>query len=243
MTRENLILVFAHAMALACSGMVLADAPAIRPQGPHTVQVGANVTLTGKLAIATYPAPIPSQPIAIATLNDLTTNLFELLPNDGLRPINTMMLRDGGVGVDLVKLASVLAPEKKVEMTGTYMHFIPTLVQKDRSRPRMDVDAIQVTKIMIDGISIVVPTPQEAQQIQKIASRNLLQYIHELHPNMADGPEARVDSVEILSNDHAIVNLHFVGGWTHQTITGSNARVLVVLSGDDEIRVLEGQLN
>lgn len=248
MIRETIIHMFATAMALACSGMVLASTPEFVAPHFNTVQVGKALTVAGEMTVGSYPLPVPVMPPAygsVAVLGKLTRTLFEIQPNDALRPVTSLMLRDGGLNVNLVKLAEVLAPGTKVQITGVYMHFFPALAPtaaKIIARPRYTTDAVQVSKLMIGGQNIVAPTAAEAKRITKVASQRLLRYIRELNPHMADGPEPVIDSVEVLTNDHAVIDLHFVSGWTHQPIDGMTAKVLVVLSGDDEIRVLSGRL-
>ena len=218
MIRDSIIHLFATAMALACSGMVFA-APAPFLSHHQTVQSGETVTFTAHLT-ATSATP--------AAASQLFSPLFVLEANDRLRRVETLALVDGGIGVDLAKLATLVAADKPVHFTGTYVH--------------TSVDALKVTKLVVDDVSIAVPTAAEAKRITALASHDLLRYIRSLNPQMADGPEAVVDGAEVVSNDHVIVTVHFVSGWTHQPINGMTARALVVISGDDEVRVLDGRL-
>lgn len=237
MNRDTLIHIFATAMAFASSGMVLASTNGFVAPHLTTVQIGSELTIGGALQVGCLN---PSTQHASAVLHSLSRRVFELEPNDRLRPVTKLMLVDGGLGVDLVKLAQVLPVDTRVQVTGKFDRTVPAKVAS--KMPLNTTDTLRVNALLIDGTPIVKPTAAEARRIEKVATQLLLRYIRELNPHMADGPEAVVDAVEVVSSDHAVLNVHFVSGWTHQPIEGMTARVLVVLSGDDEVHVLEGQL-
>ena len=232
MLKETIIHMFATAMALATSGIVFGQ-----PVQLETVQVGAPVTVTGSLQVGC--ASPSRQCTASAILHGLDKHIAV---NEAgvLRPVERLTLVDGGLGVDLVRLAQVLPVDSKITVGGTLDRVeMPKLAAK---LPLHSADTLRVKTLVIDSVDIAKPLGTEVGRIQKLATERLLRYVYELHPLMMDGPEAVVDAVEIITNDHVLVTVHFVNGWTHQPISSSTAKALVVLSGDDEIHVLEGAL-
>lgn len=225
MSFDTLIRIFATAMALATSGLV-------HGATPTPVQAGSPVQVTGILSVGCVSA-CTRAPSAI--VHTFATPLFA---TDTQRPIERMQLVDGGVGVDMVRLAQVLPVDTKITVNGTFVR------QGDKvtKLPLHTADMLQVAQLKIDGIDLVKPTDREARRISKIAAQRLVQYAHELHPPMANGPAIEIDGVEVLTNDHAVVTVHAVTGWTNLPIPGTEVRALVVLSGDDQIHMIQGSL-
>lgn len=214
MFRETIIRIFATAMALASSGIVFgAVAPEIQ-----TVQIGSVVQVTGSLQVGCVA---PATRCASAILHNLSKRMFVLEANDRLRPVERVMLKDDGTGVDLVRLAQVLPVDTRITVNATFDHAEAKVASK---LPLHSSDTLRVAQLKIDGIDLVRPAGAEATRIEKLATVRTLRYVEEV-----TGTAPTVTGVEVLTNDHAVVSIQ-------------GAKVLVVLSGDDELHVIEGSL-
>lgn len=248
MNRTNLIHAFATAMALASGGLAFG-----RSIMPHpdlvVVQVGETVEIGGRLTPGSYPLPVPVVPPAhggAAILNNLDKRLVELQPNDAMRRVERLMLLDGGLGVDLVQLAQVIPATAKVRVTGKFGRFFPAMPPVQPMsimphRPFITTDSLAVTKLSIDGQDIWAAPANQVTRLAKLAERRAHAWIREQNPHMADGPEAVTDSVSVISHDLAVVNVHYVSGWTHQPIPGMTAKLLVSIRSS-EVRLVTGRL-
>lgn len=186
------------------------------------VSVGETITLEGVLDRSTSPIGYPG-PI----LKDLDVPLFEVLPGGGSIRISMLLLIIPPGGTPTPDLEDP-APITRARVTGQYTRFLgaPTIL---------------VTEIIIDGSSSTPSIEGGASRLQKVAETRAHAFVRGRLPVSLSASVIRTRSATVASPRWVAVEVDLLDPRTQHPIEGRTARLMYV-TGDDEIRLLAGDL-